>query len=223
MIFVIIAVSVFLYCALILFFIYRSTGRPRGQLFICFGFGIFSAVIAFGLEALWNHLAGDFISSHRAFVFIESFFGVGLIEEFAKWIWLVLVIRSWSQFLRYTDGIVFAVAMAAGFSLAEGVAYAIFDVGIGDIIIRGLTAVPVHFLFAIIMGFLFARYKLESSQFFWFSLLIPAFLHGLYDFFILQEFTDLLMGAAILVLLGSLALSIWVCRVAIRADRLRIT
>ncbi len=221
MIFLIVAVSVFVYCALILFFIYRSTSQPRGKLLICFGFGILSAGLALGLEFLWNEFAGDFIASHLAFVFIESFIGVGLIEEGAKWMWLVTIIHRWSQSLRYSDGIVFSVAIAGGFSLAEGVVYAFLDAGIGDMVIRGLTAVPVHFLFGIIMGFLYARYRIESNRFFWFSLLVPVFLHGLYDFFILQEFTELLMGAAILVLLGSLALSIWVCRVAMRADRLR--
>jgi RsiW-degrading membrane proteinase PrsW (M82 family) len=221
MIFLVVAVSVFVYCALILFFIYRSTSQPPGKLLVCFGLGIISAGIALSLEYLWNELAGDFIASHSAFVFIESFIGVGLIEEGAKWIWLVAIIRHWSQSLRYSDGIVFSAAIAGGFSLAEGIVYAILDAGIGDMMIRGLTAVPVHFLFGIIMGFLYARYRIESNRFFWFSLLVPSFLHGLYDFFILQEYTELLMGAAILVLLGSLALSIWVCRVAMRADRLR--
>lgn len=221
MTYLVVALSVFVYCALILFFIYRSTRQPRRLLLLCIGFGILSAAMAVGLEYLWNEIAGDFTASHSAFVFIESFVGVGLIEEGVKWMWLVTVIRQWSGPLRYSDGIVFATAIAAGFSLAEGVVYALLDTGIRDMVIRGLTAVPVHYLFGIIMGFLYSRYMIESRRFFWPSLLIPSFLHGLYDFFILQEFTELLMGAAILVLLGSLALSIWVCRVAMKADRVR--
>ena len=89
-------------------------------------------------------------------------------------------------------------------------------------VLRSFMTVSVHFLFGIVMGFLFARYKIEGNRFLWFSLLIPVILHGLYDFFILQPYAELLMGAAILVLVGCLCLSVWIVKIAIKADKLRI-
>ena len=215
-------VSVAVYSVLIYILIKSFSRRPALPLMTCVLFGILSALIALGLEFLWNRFLGDFISSHPSLIFFESFVGVSLLEEGAKWLWLVFVIYKWPTFKLYTDGILYTCAIAAGFNIVEGSIYAGIETEPFNMIIRSFTAVPVHFLFAIVMGFLFSRYKFENNSFFWFSLIIPVVLHGLYDFFILQQYHDLLIGAAILVLIGCLSLSIWICRTAVRADKLRV-
>ena len=185
-------------------------------------FGILSAVISLGLEYAWNRLLGDFILSHHSLVFVESFIGVSLIEETSKWLWLVVVFSRWPNINFYSDGILAACGIAAGFNLIEGNLYAIMETDPVDMVIRSFTAVPVHFLFAIVMGFLYARHRIDGRGYFWFSILIPVVLHGLYDFFILQQYAELLMGISLLVLLGCLMLSIWICRIASKADKLRM-
>ena len=216
------ALSVIVYSLAIFWLIKSAIRRRVFSLILCVFFGILSAGASIALEYLWNYFFGAFISSHSSLIFIESFIGVSLIEEGTKWLWLVLIISRWHFFDFYTDGILFACGIAAGFNLVEGAIYASIELDPLSMVVRSFTAVPVHFLFAIVMGFLFARYKLEGNQFFWFSLLIPVVLHGLYDFFILQPYADLLMGAAILVLIGCLCLSIWIIRVALKADKLRM-
>lgn len=218
----VVAASIALYCVLIFWFLKNRSGAKASSLLICFGLGIGAAAVSLGLEYLWDSAFGLFIASHDSLILLESFVGVSLIEEGAKWLWLVFLISRWPSFLYYVDGILYACGIAAGFNLAEGMLYAYVDPNVGNMALRAVTAVPAHFLFAIVMGFLFARYKIEGNRFFWVSLLIPAILHGLYDFFILQQYAELLMGAAILVLIGCLALSIWICRIAVRADKLRV-
>ncbi len=213
---------VFLYSFIIYWLVNASTRAGPLSLVICSFFGIFSAVVSLALEYLWSRFMGDFIGSHHSLIFVESFFGVSLIEEGSKWLWLVFIIGSWKSFDLYTDGILYACGIAAGFSMVEGLLYATIETNVPNMLLRSFTAVPAHFLFAIVMGFLFARCRIEGAGFFWFSFLIPVVLHGLYDFFILQQYAELLMGIAMLVLIGCLALSIWVCRTAMRADRMRM-
>lgn len=222
MIYVIAVLAVILYY----FIIYRFLGS-RGpssllSVLLCIGFGVLSAGMSLALEYGWSLWLGEFILSHKSLVFIESFFGVALIEEGTKWLFLVYAVSRWNSFARYSDGIIYTCGIAAGFTLVENLLYAVIETSLPDMAVRVFTAIPVHFLFAIVMGFLFARYKLEGKQFLWFSLLIPVVLHGLYDFFILQQYAELLMGAALLVLAGCLSLSIWICNTAKRADRLRV-
>ena len=219
MAFVVPVVAVVIYSLIMYLILRRHSAESPLYLLLCVAMGIGAAAIAFGLEYAWNYFLSPTINSHPSLVIFESFIGVSLVEESAKWIWFVLFIRHWVHFDRYTDGILYGCGLAAGFSLVEGLLYGIVHLDTAQSIVRSFTAVPVHFMFGIIMGFLFARYKLESDRFFWFSLLIPVLLHGLYDFFILQQFADMLMGAALVVFAGSLSLSVWVCRTAYRVDR----
>lgn len=185
-------------------------------------FGILSALVSLALEYLWNRLLGDFILSHHSLVFVESFIGVSLIEETSKWLWLVIVFSRWPVINFYSDGILAACAIAAGFNLVEGNLYAVMETDSVNMVIRSFTAVPVHFLFAIVMGFLYARHRIDGKGYLWFSILIPIILHGLYDFFILQQYAELLIGMSLFVLIGCLMLSVWICMIAVKADKLRM-
>lgn len=217
--YVVAVLAVVIYSAGIIFLTKPITNLGLHRFLLCVFFGMISAFIALGSEFLWNYFLGDFIISHPSLVFLESFIGVSLIEETAKWLWLVLIISQWKNFRFLTDGIFYTCGIAAGFSLIEGGLYATLNV---NMIMRSITAVPVHFLLAVSMGFLFARYQLGHDRFLWPSWLVPIVLHGLYDFFILQPYAETLIGAALLVLAGSLFLSIWICRIALTADRLKL-
>lgn len=209
---------ILLYSLMLYWFMGRQTTLLWNLLFRCVGMGVLSAAAGWGLEYGWHLLTRSFIASHPGFVFLESFVGVALIEETMKWIWFPLVIRYWQPWSNYTQGVLFACAIAVGFNIVEGSLYAYTFGDPSYLVIRGLTAVPSHFLFGILMGFLFARYRFEGGRFFWYSLWIPVVMHGVYDFFILQTFSETLMGGALIVLAGCLALSIWIGRTVLRVD-----
>ncbi len=211
--------TVMLYGAILYWGIGRhSNDKPRHLLF-CVAMGIVSAGVALALEYLWYVMTHTLIDAHPGFVFLESFIGIALIEEAAKWAWLPLWIRRWPVFDRYTDGILYACGIAAGFNLVEGTLYVVTEGMMSTMMVRSFTAIPAHFLFAIVMGFLFSRYRFESKRFLGYSLFIPVVLHGMYDFFIFQSYSDLLMGGALIVMAGVLGLSVWLCRMALRADK----
>ena len=223
MIFFVAAFSVFIYGLLIFWLIGSKLKESPFWLLLSFLLGVLSAVIALVAEYVWNFFLGPAISAHHSLIIVESFIGVGAIEETAKWVWLVFLIARWPSFSSYASGILYTCCIAAGFNLVEGVLYALTDGNLMDILVRSLTAVPVHFLFAIIMGFLFARFKFEAYRYLWPSLFVPILLHGLYDFFIFQQYAELLIGAAFLVLAGCFSLSVGVCIIALKADQLRLT
>ena len=214
-------VAILFFSALIFWFVKSHTPKKHGVLMLGVGLGVAAALLALALEYLWSLVLGPFILTHHSLVFLESFIGVSLIEEGAKWLFLIALLSGWRRFNFYTDGILCACAIATGFTLVESMLYAYTGSDTGEILIRSITAVPAHFLMAMIMGFLYGRHLIEGKQFLLFSLVIPMIIHGVYDFFIFQQFAELLTGAALLVLLGCGFLSLWVCRTAMRADKVR--
>ena len=92
--YVIAIVSVIIYGAVIWWFIKSRMRHSFLPLLLCVFFGVLSAFIALGLEYLWNYFLAGFISSHPSLIFVESFIGVALFEEAAKWMWLVFIISN---------------------------------------------------------------------------------------------------------------------------------
>ena len=124
-----------------------------------------------------------------------SFLVAGLTEESFKFIALYLLIWRNPAFNEKFDGIVYAVFVALGFAGIENILY-VFQNGAGVGLIRALTAVPAHALFGITMGYYFGiahMVKEFRRPFLWLSLLIPVFLHGIYDFILFSGSPLLIM------------------------------
>lgn len=118
------------------------------------------------------------------------YFGiVGFSEEGFKY--LMLKKRTWRsrEFNYQFDGIVYAVCVSLGFALWENLGY-VAAYGLSTAFIRAVTAVPGHACFGVFMGTWYgAAKKYDSlgysgtSKFLRvLSVLIPALIHGAYDF-----------------------------------------
>jgi RsiW-degrading membrane proteinase PrsW (M82 family) len=106
------------------------------------------------------------------------------------------------------DGIIYAVMISMGFATLENILYAL-EFGISTTALRGLTAVPAHAVFATMMGYFVGKSKFKTDRktrirFLLMGLGIAVLVHGLYDFFIIQEFYDWLMLLAIVTLFVSI-------------------
>jgi protease PrsW len=113
-----------------------------------------------------------------------SFLVAGLTEESFKFLALYILIWRNPEFNEKFDGIVYAVFVALGFAGVENILYVVQN-GAGVGLIRALTAVPAHALFGVTMGYYFGiahMVKEFRKPFLWQALLIPVFLHGIYDF-----------------------------------------
>ena len=134
-------------------------------------------------------LAAIFGEDSWLYSFFECFFVVAVAEEGCKYVMLLL--RTWkSREFNYTfDAVVYAVSVSLGFAALENILY-VFDGGFGTAILRALTSVPGHTIFAIYMGYYYGVAKKASSSHktsltiagFIISFVLPVLIHGFYDF-----------------------------------------
>ena len=178
------------------------------HLVISFGLGVLSTIPAMYLESLGDKM-GIIESPSIWMTLLLSFIIVGLTEELVKFLCLVLYPFQKSFFNEPLDGIVYAVMIGMGFASLENIIYGT-RMGIGTVGIRALTAVPAHFVFAVISGYFVGKAKFEKEKKVYYlivGLLTAVFLHGLYDYFILQQQFEWLMSFSLLVLIFSFYLS----------------
>ena len=108
----------------------------------------------------------------------EEALSVGITEEVLKFLVVMLIIYPNKNFDEPFDGIVYAVFVGMGFATAENLAF-VMNGSASLAIMRMLSAVPAHFVFAVIMGYYLGKAKsIKKSQLYYISLslLIPIIL-----------------------------------------------
>ena len=114
----------------------------------------------------------------------EEALSVGITEELLKFLVVMLIIYPNKNFDEPFDGIVYAVFVGMGFATAENLAF-VMNGSASLAIMRMLSAVPAHFVFAVIMGYYLGKAKtiiltvtlrkIKSMIIFCFSFLPPNF------------------------------------------------
>jgi RsiW-degrading membrane proteinase PrsW (M82 family) len=121
--------------------------------------------------------------------FWKAFVVSGMLEEFFKWFVLIFTIYQHVEFNEPYDGIVYGVAASLGFATVENILY-LATHGVTLAFGRALLPVSSHALFGVIMGYYLGKAKFStrelSLKWIWLSLLIPVFLHGVYDYILIQ-------------------------------------
>jgi len=183
------------------------------QLIICFILGMLVTYPAMKLEE-FGESYGLEDSTNLWLLLILSYIVVGLSEELVKFLGLMFYAYPQKEFNEPLDGIVYAVMISMGFATLENILYA-DQFGYQTTIVRAFSAVPAHAAFAVIMGYYVGMAKFNKPKrirLVLTGLLIAVFVHGTYDFFILQEYYDWLMVFASLTLAVSVFFSIQLIR-----------
>ncbi|GMA55778.1 RsiW-degrading membrane proteinase PrsW (M82 family) [Alicyclobacillus sacchari] len=138
---------------------------------------------------------------------ITAFFVAGMIEEFLKASIFDRTVLHSGLIRGRVDCIVYAAAIGLGFATVENILY-VTSSGFLTAIVRSVTAVPAHFMFAIIMGYRFAKTKFDGKNKA-FAYLLPALAHGTYDTFALAStlWADIIL-AVLLVILAEISAKI---------------
>jgi len=152
-----------------------------------FGMGVLSGVLA----SMFYDLAGSYLGvkeTGRGLQDLGFFiFGVGLFEETAKVIPVLIAVFLWKKWNESVDILVFAAVSALGFACIENVGY-FSRVAIGLIVERSFSAVVMHVCLTslAVYGLFYRRYMRDSWGVIWvFGCFGAAVLaHGLYDFFL---------------------------------------
>lgn len=178
-------VSAVLPVAVLLWFIYRKdklNPEPLGKLVWAFVVGCLSVVPAMVMETVLGMMTPPTPILGGIYT---GYVVAGLSEELCKLVLLMLVIWRSPHFDEYFDGIVYAVFVSMGFACVENVMYVMGSTeALSVALMRGLLAVPAHFLFAVTMGYHLSLAKFDPRnrrRHLMHALLYPVLLHGTYD------------------------------------------
>ncbi|MBE6037682.1 MAG: PrsW family intramembrane metalloprotease [Anaerofustis stercorihominis] len=158
--------------------------EPTGLLVKLFIMGMLSVIPAIILESM------VYLPTYTYFqVFMYAFIGVALIEEGVKLFMAKIALKRATSFDEVYDGIIYCVYVSLGFATVENVMY-VLQFGTSTGIVRAVTAVPAHAVFAISMGYFMGLVKSGRGGpvgrfLIWFA---PTLLHAVYDFIL---FTNL--------------------------------
>lgn len=172
--------------------VYRSDRLERESPYMLWSLvraGIFSSLIAMVAERILSALLGATVSDNGMYQILLYFIVVAFSEEGAKY--FMLRRNSWysREFNSQYDGVVYAVFVSLGFALWENISY-VMHYGFSTAIIRALTAIPGHTCFGVFMGVFYGiarKYANQGNQersrlYHILSILVPALLHGAYDY-----------------------------------------
>ncbi|WP_025027697.1 glutamic-type intramembrane protease PrsW [Caldalkalibacillus mannanilyticus] len=115
----------------------------------------------------------------------QSFFIAAMLEEFLKWFVLFFIAIPNVEMEERYDGIIYSTAVSLGFATLENMMYLWFY-GVQEALMRALLPVSSHALFGVIMGYyigkaMFAEQRMKKKWLLY-SLFIPIFLHGIYNY-----------------------------------------
>jgi len=117
---------------------------------------------------------------------VQAFVVSAGVEEALKWSVLFYLIYHHTEFDEPYDGILYATAISLGFATVENVIYAFAShATLGTMMVRALLPVSGHAMFGVMMGYYLGRAKFSTGwsnrKYLIFSLLLPLFWHGVYD------------------------------------------
>ena len=197
----------------------RHLPEPVPHLFLAFLLG----GVAFGIGKLMYLGLGALDLRYDAFLLADenppglllyALLAIGPIEELAKLIPFLLVIRRFPEFDEPIDGIIYASFIALGFAAVENVVYFQFLTS-GEAMARGFAGPVVHIVFASIWGYYVGRACLEGRNVAFaaaVSLVLTAVLHGLYDYLVIA------LPAFALPTSACLVLALWLWRMLLIRD-----
>ena len=96
------------------------------------------------------------------YLFMENFVCVALVEEGLKRIAVHILTAKNKNFNSLFDGVIYCVFVSLGFAAAENVSY-VLQYGFSTAVVRALTAVPGHTCFAVIMGYYYSMWHVQSQ------------------------------------------------------------
>ncbi|MDO5438872.1 MAG: PrsW family glutamic-type intramembrane protease [Erysipelotrichaceae bacterium] len=174
----------------------RIEKEPVKLLFFLFLLGAVSTIPAIALELGLGNLLVTIFNQVRLtdftvnlYYLIDNLICVALVEEGLKFVFLRFGTWKNKSFNYRFDGIVYAIFVSLGFATAENVLYVTSN-GMGNAVMRALTAIPGHCIFGIYMGTYYGWAKMydrrgmngRRNYELFKALAVPTLLHGIYDY-----------------------------------------
>ncbi len=162
--------------------------EPRSLLSKVFKRGCLTVIPSIIFELIFGYFYNISYINNYLIIFIGTFLGVGLIEEFFKWLNVYKTTYNNIEFNHRYDAIVYSVYSSLGFAVVENVLYVLpSDLSTG--IMRAFLSVPGHACDSVLMGYFLGKAKyndIHGKKFLSYinlllSILIPSIQHTIYD------------------------------------------
>lgn len=203
----------------LMLFVYINAGKRKISIKLVILLGVMGGISTIP-AAIIEHVGGAGLArmhmSSELKTLIELFLIVGVIEELGKYLSLVFLTWKHPNFQHSYSAIVYSVSASLGFALVENILYVLLG-GAAVGVVRAFTAVPLHCMVAILMGFLYAigreaAYQKQTGKcisFMCLAYVMPVMVHGFYDYIVTKTSESLkYIGLLALVVLGILAVGI---------------
>lgn len=126
--------------------------------------------------------------SGETYHYFDSFIRAAFVEEFFKACVIIFYCTRKTAFDEPMDGVIYGIAASLGFAAYENISYVLYfeKVPSFDIaLVRAFTAIPMHALCGVVMGFLISQSIFENKHNYlnlFLALFIPVGIHGLYNY-----------------------------------------
>ena len=152
--------------------------------------GVLASLIALVVERVLGYVLNAAVPQESKLYDVLLYFViVAFGEEGAKY--FMLRRRTWRspEFNCQYDGVVYALFVSLGFGLWENISY-VMTYGLSTALIRAITAIPGHACFGVFMGAFYGMAKRRENEGYpgsskalrFLAVLLPALLHGAYDY-----------------------------------------
>ena len=170
---------------LIAYYVYQKDKydkEPKSLIIKSFLFGCVAILPAIFLERIYDQ-------SLFPNLFLYAFFGIALIEEGIKYFFLKNYMYKKEEFNEPMDGIVYAVMISLGFATVENIVYVFYyyeDQALSTAINRMFTAIPLHAVCGVILGYFvgLAKFSEDKRPLLYKGLFLAVLIHALYNYFI---------------------------------------
>ena len=191
----------------------KQKKEPVSLVLKIFILGFISVIPAIIIEMLLSWFIPD--SSQISNILIRSFISAALVEEYIKYKTVGLFALPNKNFDEIADGIVYTITASLGFAVFENIFYSFGPVS--TLILRGLTAIPLHAFASGIMGYYIGKSKFGNPKLRYKGLAIAVLIHGFYDFFLFYGSWLPLLIIPLLIISGVILLKLY--KSALKEDR----
>ncbi|RKX76356.1 MAG: protease PrsW [Spirochaetes bacterium] len=202
---------------LLLLYFYKKDKQRRESLYLIwktFAFGVLAVLPVAGIEFFLSR--GLFFFRGILLIAMRAFIIAGFVEELSKFLVVRLFLYPRKEFDEIADGIVYTITASLGFAFMENLMYSFGPVLL--LLIRGITAVPLHAIASGIMGYYIGASRFRPRPQFLKGLLYATAIHGLYNFLLFTGTWISLLVIPLLFFSGKILLHLY--RVALKEDRL---
>lgn len=143
-------------------------------------------------------------------LFVHQSLVTSALEEFFKWLILIIAIYKHVEFDDPYDGILYGASVSLGFATVENILF-LLNYGMDQAFLRALLPVSSHALFGVVMGYYLGRAKFTDSKTAKFeitySFLASFVLHSIYNSILFINGIDLILIVPFMLFLWIFGLS----------------